>query len=571
MRPRNIVFTSRHAVAIAAGLMLAASFPKISIAGFAWIAPAILLGVGSGLTSGAIFRLGYLGGVACYLAQLYWLLLIPVSGLETAAAVAGWIALAAYLALYPAFWAWLCWQSFPNAISTTDEYSAASDQSAFVRVASLIELLSPMRRFLWPVQCAAYWVALEMLVGRLFSGFPWDFLGVSQYRMLPITQIASFTGVYGVSFLVIWFSVSLLVCAGLLLRTPSRSWRWRAPLLPPLVAVCVVAVWGMGEINHRPQPSGRELKVALVQPSIPQTLIWNTNENSARFDQLIKLSQDAVNSQHPDVVIWPEAAVPNMLRHDPEVASKIQKFVLTNKVWMVVGSDDAVLDKNSTEVPEYIFYNSSFLISPRGMIEASYRKRQLVIFGEYIPFVRALPFLQWFVPGSSGNGFTSGERAVPFKIPLLGANMSVLICFEDTFPHLAPEYVTDDTDFLLNLTNNGWFGESAAQWQHAATAVFRAIENRVPLVRCANNGLTCWVDDVGRMHEIYFHNSSNVYQVGYKAVRIPLLGKGEKRGQTFYNRHGDLFGWACVLVAVVQLGRFAWGKTAPKKAETPAD
>jgi apolipoprotein N-acyltransferase len=136
---------------------------------------------------------------------------------------------------------------------------------------------------------------------------------------------------------------------------------------------------------------------------------------------------------------------------------------------------------------------------------------------------------------------------------------------------LAPEYVKEDTDFLLNLTNNGWFGESAAQWQHAATAVFRAIENRIPLVRCANNGLTCWVDEVGRMHEIYFHNSSNVYQAGYKTVRVPLLGKGEKRTPSFYNRHGDLFGWACVLIAVARLGYFAWIKTDPEKTGASID
>jgi len=120
----------------------------------------------------------------------------------------------------------------------------------------------------------------------------------------------------------------------------------------------------------------------------------------------------------------------------------------------------------------------------------------------------------------------------------------VLICFEDIFPHLVREYTQHDTDFLLNLTNNGWFGESAAQWQHAASAVYRAIEHDLPLVRCANNGLTCWVDRNGRMHDVYFPDSRDVYKAGYKVVQVPV-GSAAKYVPTFYRRYGDLFGWLC--------------------------
>jgi apolipoprotein N-acyltransferase len=124
-----------------------------------------------------------------------------------------------------------------------------------------------------------------------------------------------------------------------------------------------------------------------------------------------------------------------------------------------------------------------------------------------------------------------------------------LICFEDVFPHFAREYATDDTDFLLNLTNNGWFGESAAQWQHAATAVFRAVENGLPLVRCTNNGLTCWVDSAGRLHEVNYRDSKDIYRAGFKVAKIPLLPDGQKREPTLYHRYGDWFGWGCVVLA----------------------
>ena len=113
---------------------------------------------------------------------------------------------------------------------------------------------------------------------------------------------------------------------------------------------------------------------------------------------------------------------------------------------------------------------------------------------------------------------------------------SVLICFEDMFPHLAREYADDDTDFLVNLTNNGWFGESAAQWQHAAGALFRAVENGLPLIRCSNNGLTGWVDAHGRLRQVFRDDRGTIYGPGFLTAEIPLLGAGERRAPTFYHR-----------------------------------
>jgi apolipoprotein N-acyltransferase len=155
-----------------------------------------------------------------------------------------------------------------------------------------------------------------------------------------------------------------------------------------------------------------------------------------------------------------------------------------------------------------------------------------------------------------GGSFAAGKKPRPFTIPELQAKVSVLICFEDIFPHYSREYVEADTDFLLNLTNNGWFGESAAQWQHAANAVFRAVENRIPLVRCANNGLTCWVDSRGGLHDVLFSSGKDVYGAGFKAVEVPL--RGQSKALTFYTRNGDWFGWGCVGSTALTLGWAAW-------------
>jgi apolipoprotein N-acyltransferase len=114
--------------------------------------------------------------------------------------------------------------------------------------------------------------------------------------------------------------------------------------------------------------------------------------------------------------------------------------------------------------------------------------------------------------------------------------------------------VDADTDFLLNLTNNGWFGESAAQWQHAANAVFRAVENGVPLVRCANNGITCWVTPQGQIRDAYLPGTLDAYGAGFKIVQVPLLD-GKKREPTFYRQHGDVFGWGCIAWSALVVGR----------------
>jgi apolipoprotein N-acyltransferase len=137
----------------------------------------------------------------------------------------------------------------------------------------------------------------------------------------------------------------------------------------------------------------------------------------------------------------------------------------------------------------------------------------------------------------------------------LNARTSVLICFEDIFPQLARGDVGPDTDFLVNITNDGWFGDSAAQWQQAATSVFRAVENRVPLIRCSNNGLTCWVDANGRLRQVFRDDGGTIYGPGFMTAQIPLAAPGQAHALTFYNRHGDWFGWTCVGIAALAFAR----------------
>ena len=509
---------SRYLAAVLAGVLLAASFPNIGIAGLAWVAPALMLAAALGKSGPESFRIGYVAGLAYYLASLCWLLLIPYRWhsipLDPGA---GWLSLSAYVALYPAIWVWLLCPVGVLARSWT-------------------------QRTLWAIYGAALWVALEMLVGRLFTGFPWNPLGASQYQMVPLIQIASVTGIYGVSFLIIWVSLSLLSAGLMIVLRPTARSAWVSEIILPALVVALVFNFGYRQLAREAVPD-RTLNVALIQPSIPQTLIWDTGRDMERFHELIRLSEQALTNR-TDLLIWPEAAVPSYARWDTNLYPAITNIVQQHHVWLILGSDDLGRAAPPAPPDKYEYYNASFLVSPDGEFVARYIKRNLVVFGEYIPLVRWLPFVKWFTPIE--GGFTSGDHPVPFVLSRPYARTSPLICFEDIFPHLGREAADDDIDFLVNLTNNGWFGEGSAQWQHAAAAVFRAVENGLPLVRCSNNGVTGWADAHGRLRQVFHDDHATIYGPGYLTAQIPLLPLGEKRVPTYYHQHGDRFGWACV-------------------------
>jgi apolipoprotein N-acyltransferase len=570
----------RLALAVAAGLIWAAAFPRIGLAGLAWVAPGLLLFAACG--SKSPFRIGYVGGLVYFLASLHWLLFIPV----TFYPILGWLALCGFLALYPAAWCWFCaraamalperGQPCARAASDAAERTDATNgarrsrrsnvpcHKAIGLARTLWTILALKRpegrapgppsadapswpdRLGWPLLCAAGWVAMEMVQARLLTGFPWNLLGVSQHQMLPLVQVASWAGVYGLSFLVAWFSVSVMLAVTQLARTPANRFAWLPDTMLPILAVTITCLAGLARMSAYAWPS-RFLQVALVQPSIPQTMVWDSEKGAERFEQVLALSKLALATK-PDLLIWPEAATPKLLRYDEDIHEAVTNLVCRHKVWLLLGADDA----QPRGPKEADFYNSSFLVNPAGQIVATYRKRRLVMFGEYVPLARWLPFLKYVTP--IPGGFQPGDRVVPFDLPPLHARTATLICFEDVFPHWVREYADPETDFLVNLTNDGWFRESAAQWQHAANAALRAVENGLPLVRCANNGLTCWIDPLGGMHEVYFGDSKDIYGAGFKTARIPLRAAGQPQPLTFYNRHGDWFGWGCVLVCALRLG-----------------
>ena len=549
----ELFIRSGYLLAIAAGLLLAAAFPSPGIAGFAWVAPTLMLVAALGQSGGDAFRVGYVAGISFWLASLSWLLLIPVAGFP----ILGWAALSAFMALYFAIWTWL--------------------------LTGKIGVGTWTRRNLWALAGAATWVGLEMIRARFLGGFPWNLLGTSQYQLTPLIQIASITGVYGVSFLVVWVSLSLFSAMRAIFARPESRFAWQPEVFLPLLVVAIL--FAIGTLQMRTPPNARttSLGITLIQPSVPQSMIWDTGANSNRFQQLLALTEKALTGQThdpltpplspsdgergaTDLLIWPEAALPEF---DQASYAAITNLVRTHQVWMIFNADDVVWRPDAKGKNDYDVFNSAFLFNPDGKFVSVYHKQKLVIFGEYIPLVRWLPFVKWFTPIQ--GGYEAGDKPGAFElerrpparpeinvislndgtVPGVPIKTAPLICFEDMFPQTARDSARDDMDFLVNLTNDGWFGEGAEQWQQAAAGIFRAVENGRPLVRSCNNGVTCWIDAHGRMRQIFKDATGGIYGPGWMTMELPV--PDEKPAPTFYNRHGDWFGWGCVTVTTALL------------------
>ena len=534
----------RWLLAALAALCWTLAFPKAAVAGLGWLVAPLLLLATAGLSGREAFRWGFIAGFLHKLSSLYWLIYIPFP----AGAITGWIALSAFFALLTGGWCWLCWYLWPGSALLTTPRS---------RHAALSEYAAPgvAARMHWMLAAAALWVTTEWMQGWLLTGFPWNFLGASQQRMTPLIQIASITGVHGVSFLMVWVGLSLGSSLTLLLHDPKR-WAWRWELVFPFAVEAVVIWFGFVQM-FRPMKVRGEITAALIQPSIPQLLLWDGKETPKRFARMLEHSGMAMNSK-PSVIVWPEASLPAI---SEEQFRALTEFASSNRVWMILGADDAKA-KSDQARDGYYYFNAALMLNPEGKVAGIYHKRHLVPFGEFVPFADWLPFLSRWLP--IGDGFKAGKTVELFRLKNPDVVVAPLICFEDVFARESREAAQSDVDILLNLTNNGWFGESAAQWQHAQAAAFRAIETGLPLIRCTNNGLTCWIDPLGRFMDIFGTTGEAVYGEGFKVVRAPLLTKSNLP-RTFYRAHGDLFTRACLAGSVVILF-LCWNRKRKTKA-----
>jgi len=493
------VMVSRGGLAALSGVLLALSFPRFDLAPLAFVALIPLLVGLDGIPALQGTYLGIIAGAVFSLMSIPWVVhtMTAYGGLPLPVGILLLVALSLYLALYVGVFAFG------------------------------VTRLSPEGGLGYLVGAATLWVGLEYLRTFLLTGFPWNLLGYTQYRSLSIIQIASITGVYGVSFLLVLVNAAVALACLHVRRSARQA---LMPVLGVGVLLIGTVVFGMGRRVSAEIPR-REIRVSVVQGNIEQGIKWDpefAGRTIAIYDRLTRRADRGA-----DLIVWPETAVPFFLREGGPLTQRVLDLAMEVQTPLLVGSPDRVSDAS----PRY--YNSAFLISPAGEIVQKYDKMHLVPFGEYVPLSSLLFFVHKMATGI--GDFSPGEAFTVFEIP--GGRFGVLICFETIFPDQVRRYVLAGADFLVNITNDAWFGDSAAPYQHLSMAALRAVENGVYLVRAANTGISALVAPSGQILE----------QSGLFVEAVLSGTMAPRSGGTFYTRRGDLFAWGSVLISLLLL------------------
>lgn len=394
-------------------------------------------------------------------------------------------------------------------------------------------------RLLGILGLAGLWVLLEWVRSFFpFSGFPWLPLAASQWERPVLLQLASWTGAYGVSFLLIFFNLATaFYLRHLVVHRKTKKWALR--LCPEFYIALFLLLGTIGLFFRTVSPSSTDREplftAGVVQPYIEQPLKWKQEEAQ---NNLATLAQQTtfVRLLDPDLLLWPEAATPWPIRGDAVMRRWTERFVHQLDRPLLMGN---YAHENQ------ILHNGIFLVDPEeGLYGHYYAKRKLVPFGEYVPLRRFIPFVEKFVPFESD--FQPGEDAAPIPVAIKGQvfQFGALVCYEDIFPSLVRQSVAMGADLLFVATNNAWYGEEGGAYQHAAHSVLRAVETRRPLLRCGNGGWSGWIDEYGRVRHVLTDQKGSIYFRGGELIRIDRDPKWVGR-RSFYVRYGDWFVAVC--------------------------
>ena len=497
--------------ACASGFLLALAYPRadLGLVALAALAP-FLLSLQEVTPASALWR-GYLCGFAFFASLLDWIprVMRLYGGLPLPLAWLIFLFFVFYLATYVALFALLV--------------SASSRRLGALSLAAA------------PVA----WVALEIARGRLLTGFPWGLLGYTQYRNIPLLQAAAWGGIYAVSFLVLAANAGL----ALLLLRPITP---RQRIVGAALILLVVLVYAGGAVALRGperRPPGEAIPVAAIQANVAQDRKWTPGGEPQILSDLVRLTRQASGAR---IVVWPESSSPFSFRRpapgggsgitietDAAYVSVVTDLARALDATLIVGSVDYAASGGALRA-----YNSAFAVGPDGSLLASYDKIHLVPFGEYVPLHRLLFFVDRMARGAIAD-FAPGTRFAP--LPTDAGRAATFICYEAIFPELVRRIANEDAAFLVNITNDAWFGKSSAPGQHLAMAAVRAVENRRFMVRAANTGISAIIDPYGRI-----------------LARTPLMEAAVLRGvlqpradRTPYARGGDAFAWGCAILTLL--------------------
>jgi apolipoprotein N-acyltransferase len=359
-------------------------------------------------------------------------------------------------------------------------------------------------------------------------------IGYSQYSFLPLIQISDITGVYGISFLVAAVNGLIFDLIGHE-RSGESKWALHRHVKSGaiMLAIVIVAslVYGLGKLKHNDQ--GNSITVTVLQGNIDQDKKWDRNYQREVIDTYKDLTLAAVAAEKSDLVVWPESALPFIFGYDENLTNEVRDLQKQINSHMLIGS---VLLKGS-EKGKSLLSNSVIMLSPGTDAIEVYDKIHLVPFGEYVPLGNLFPFIKKLVVAV--GDFVQGKDVTVMNTPF--AKIGNLICYEIAFPGLVRKFIYNGANLIVTVTNDAWFGRTSAPYQHFSMAVFRAIENRVPVARSANTGISGFIDSRGRIME-----KSDIF---VKASLTKKIYVGNEK--SFYAGHGDVFAYACLLITSI--------------------
>jgi apolipoprotein N-acyltransferase len=494
------------ALAVLSGLMLTGAFPKLDLNWLAWCAFVPLLISIQNLNWQERIRIGLIAGLVHYLTLVYWLhYTMQIYGhLPWYLSFPVLFLMATYLALY---------------------------FIAFVLLVDRLHDKSSVCLFLIP----ALWVSLEYIRSFLFTGFPWELLGYTQYRALHIIQISDMFGVLGISFLILLTNVALYQAYLYFTANDRRTIPvTRRGIIGAAMAMVIMvgAAWAYGafQIKSVDNLMGKSVseRIAVVQGNIEQSLKWDPAFQVETIQKYTRLSRMA-DDQKPKLIVWPETATPFYFLYDTQLSDMVLKGIRPMATHFLFGSPSFIQKDKHVE-----YFNSAYLVDPDGKAIGKYDKAHLVPFGEYVPLRKWFPFLGKmveqvgdFVPGKKGEILTWNDY-----------KLGILICYELIFPDLSRAATKNGAAVLVNITNDAWYGRTSAPYQHFSMAVFRAVENRRSLIRAANTGISGFIDPVGRVTD-----STQLFTEAALTKNVAFLTT-----ITFYTRYGELFARLCLAI-----------------------
>ncbi|MDB4349589.1 apolipoprotein N-acyltransferase [Omnitrophica bacterium] len=494
---REIGKINRVVLAIASGLALSLSFPNFNAGLIAYISFVPLFFALRESAKGRAFLISYLCGLIFFGITIFWICHVSVLA---------YVLLVLILSIFFGFFG--------------------------------VYFLYAIRYPLYTIfTVPAFWVVLEYIRSNLFSGFGWALLGYSQYLNTPVIQISDITGAYGVSFFVMMVNV---VIHSILSEGIKKS-----------AGVCLIGlliffgVLGYGYFKLQDTAVAEDvLDISLIQGNIPQDKKWDPRYKDHILDTYTRLTEYAAR-EGPDLIIWPETSLPGYMQ-ESDLFRRVALLARNTGTYLLVGAP------SYRDSSEEVIFNSAHLISEGGDIVQRYDKLHLVPFGEYIPFGGRIDFVRKLIDKPIGNFGKGGEYTI-FELEN-GLRFGVLICFEDIFSNLVRGFVSRGADFMVNMTNDAWFKKTPAAYQHAQSSVFRALENRMPVIRAANTGLSCFIDKKGRIFDSVRVDNEEILVAGYKTNRVVI-----SKDRSIYSRFGDVFVFLCTMLVIIN-GGWRWKK-----------